>query len=81
MKIKAETTLVTYTNCHNNRKMTIDVIKRTEKTATIVDEEGTIKTVKIHTDPDGDYIKSANYSMAPIFRARKESTTSKIFVL
>ena len=80
MKIKEETTLITYTNGHSNREIAIDVIKRTEKTATIVDESGTLRTVKIHTDPGGEYIKSANYSMAPVFRPSKESTSSKVFV-
>lgn len=58
--------------CDADSTFWMEVTKRTEKTITYTEEgETKEKTRKIHIDPycDEEYIKTANYSMAPMFHA------------
>jgi len=67
--IKANTTLTARSIGDYNCIFSLPVLKRTAKMATVI-YMGNEQRVKIKIDSDGnEYIKPANYSMAPIFRA------------
>ena len=71
-KFEIEKKYITRFICDADSTFWMKVTKRTEKTITYKEEgETKEKTKKIHIDPycDEEYIKTANYSMAPIFRA------------
>ena len=72
MKIKANTIISARSIGDSNCTFEIMIIKRTEKTATIIDTFGEKKRSKIHTDSNGEeFIKPENYSFAPVFKASK----------
>ena len=46
----------------------LQVLSRTAKRCTFT-EHGKVRTSKVHTDADGEFLMPDRYSMAPIFRA------------
>ena len=53
-----------------NAVITIKVLKRTAKTITFI-EDDEIKTKKLRSDSETEYVKLGDYSMAPIIRAER----------
>ena len=55
--------------CDNDCIFTIKVLKRTDKTLTIVDDFGHIFKPRVKMSDDVEYVVPEKYSFAPVYRA------------
>lgn len=57
--------------CDHNCIFVVEIVKRTDKTVTII-EDGKKRRTKLFSNQDSEYIIPNRYSMAPIFYATRE---------
>lgn len=61
----------THSICDSECRFTIKITGRTQKTVTYI-YDGKERRSKIRSDSDGEYVQPDHYSMAPVFRAKRE---------